>query len=283
VRLAAGVALAAVASLLYNLGLVIQTEAARREAPSVGLDAALVARLFRRARWLAGTILVAIGWPFQAAALAFAPLTVVQPTLAVGLAVPLLAAARLGDRVRSRDVAAVVAVGIGVSLVVASAPARETGWATTRVIVALALLAAAAVAASLAPRSDRGRGTGLVLGAGLAFAGGALVTKLFADATSARSWAVAVAAAALAIAAGLLGTTAQTGALQRRSAGGVAAVVFALETIVPVALAPLLFGEHWGGSPGSIAVRLAGLALALAGAIDLAATHPAEQAAATSS
>jgi drug/metabolite transporter (DMT)-like permease len=282
-RLAAGVALAAAASLLYNLGLVVQTEAARREAQSVGLDAALVARLFRRTRWLAGTILVAAGWPFQAAALAFAPLTVVQPTLAVGLFVPLLAATRLGDRVRSRDVRAVAAVAAGVSLVVAAAPARETHWATGPVVAALALLAAAAVAATTLVRAEPAHGAALVVGAGLAFAGGALVTKLVADAATARSWVVAAVAAVLAIAAGLLGTTAQTGALQRRSAGGVAAVVFSLETVLPVALAPVLFGERWSGSAGGAAVRVAGLALAIAGAVDLAATHPAEQISATSS
>ena len=282
-RLAGGVLLAAFASLLYNLGLVIQAEAARRERRSVGLDAALVARLFRRARWLTGTILVAAGWPFQALALGFAPLTVVQPTLAVGLGVPLLAAARLGDRVRPRDVGAVAAVAAGVSLVAVAAPARETHWATGRVVVALAALAAAAVAAALLARSERAHGTGLVLGAGFAFAGGALVTKLLADAVSAASWAVAVVAGVLAIAAGLLGTTAQTGALQRRSAGVVAAVVFALETVVPVALAPLLYGERWAGSAAGTTIRAAGLALAIAGAVDLAVTHPAEQASATSS
>lgn len=282
-RLALGVALAIAASLLYNLGLVVQTEAARREAHSVGLDAALVARLFRRARWLTGTILVAVGWPFQAAALAFAPLTVVQPTLAVGLFVPLLAAARLGDRVGSRDVAAVLAVGAGVSLVVAVAPARETHWAGGPVVVALAVLAGGAAAAVTLVRAERAHGTALLAGAGLAFSGGALVTKLFSDSVSARSWVVAVVAGGLAIAAGLLGTTAQTGALQRRSAGSVAAVVFSLETVVPVALAPMLFGERWSGSAGGTALRLAGLALAIAGAVDLAVTHPAEQASAISS
>jgi hypothetical protein len=50
-----------------------------------------------------------------------------------------------------------------------------------------------------------------------------------------------------------------------------------------VALAPVLFGERWSGSAGGAAVRGAGLALAIAGAVDLAAAHPAEQISATSS
>lgn len=275
-RLLAGVALAALASAFYNLGLVVQAQAARVEPAGSGLGVGLIVRLLRRSRWLVGTALVTLGWPLQALALLFAPLTVVQPALAVGLVLPLAAAARLGDPVRRRDVWAVAAVIAGVALLVVAAPPRETRASTWAVVVALAALGGVAVLAPLVARG-RARGSALVVAAGLAFSGNAVATKLASDVFARHAWLVLVAWAVVALVAGVLGTAAETGALQLRSAGGVAAVVFALETAVPVALAPLLFGERWGGSWWGVVARTGGIVLALAGAADLtrAVPHPA--------
>lgn len=278
--LLAGVALAAGASLLYNLGLVVQAEAARREPTGSGLDGRLLVRLLGRARWLAGTGLVVAGWPLQALALTRAPLTVVQPALAVGLVLPLaVGALRLGERVRARDVAAVAAVAAGVSLVVASAPPRSDETSTwLRTGVALAVVATLTAGALVLARSSRHRGQALVAAAGLAFAGASLATKLLADDFARHTWLPLVGWGAATAVAGGVGTLAETNALQVRSAGGVAALVFSLETVVPVALSPLLFGETWGASAGAVAARAAGLALAVAGAVELTRAGPVVQA-----
>lgn len=268
------------ASVFYNLGLVVQAEAARREPVGAGLAPGLLGRLVQRRRWLAGTALAAGGWPLQAFALTRAPLTVVQPALAVGLVVPLaVGAARLGEPARRRDVAGVVAVALGVSLVVAAAPPRTAETTSPlRLSLTLGIVVVAVVFSLAATRRRSGRGTALVVAAGLAYAFASLTTKLLADAFGRRAWAQLAGWGAVTAAAGATGTLAEMGALQVRAAGGVASTVFALETVVPVALSPLLFGESWSSSPGGLAIRAVGLALTLAGAIELSRAAPVVQA-----
>src|SRR5437773_562288 len=79
-------ALAAVSAACYDGAVALQAREARalEGAPGrVGGD--LVSGLLRRRGWLLATGLALAGWPFQVAALALAPVAVVQPTLALGL------------------------------------------------------------------------------------------------------------------------------------------------------------------------------------------------------
>jgi hypothetical protein len=62
--------------------------------------------------------------------------------------------------------------------------------------------------------------------------------------------------------------------LQITAASTVSALVLALETIIPVTLAPFLFGEATGGSAASIALRCAALAMTIGAAIVLTRTRP---------
>ena len=62
-----GAVLACSASLLYNVGLALQALDAREAPAEESLRPALLLRLVRRPRWLAGTGLNLLGWPLQAA------------------------------------------------------------------------------------------------------------------------------------------------------------------------------------------------------------------------
>ena len=63
-----GAVLACTASLLYNVGLALQALDARDAPAEERLRPALLRRLVRRPRWLAGTGLSGLlGWPLQAA------------------------------------------------------------------------------------------------------------------------------------------------------------------------------------------------------------------------
>jgi hypothetical protein len=241
--LAGGIALAAGAACCFDGAVALQTVEARavgEGAVGVGLLRSLIAR----PRWLAATGLAIAGWPLQIAALALAPLTVVQPALALGL-VLLLALGRrlLGEPVRPRDLAAVGVLAVGLGLLAWVAPEASHVHADTGPLAAvLGGLALAAVAPWLA----RGRLPGglLVLAAGCAYAASGVTTKLLTDgletgeAAAIAGWALASAAAAGA------GLVDEMGALQRVGAARVAAGAFAVQTAVPVAAAPLL-GEHW--------------------------------------
>src|ERR1700710_146824 len=82
-------------------------------------------RLAARPAWLASIVLSVAGFGLQVLALRHAPLSLVQPLLATGL-LGLLAfsAPGLGEHVGRREVAAVLAIVAGVTLVALADPQR---------------------------------------------------------------------------------------------------------------------------------------------------------------
>src|SRR3982750_2038795 len=95
-----GVASAAVAAACFDGGLAVQALDARAVPREHGLHPKLITRLLRRRRWVAATALAFLGWPFHLLALGLAPLSLVQPTLALGLVLLLYLGHRLlGERV----------------------------------------------------------------------------------------------------------------------------------------------------------------------------------------
>ena len=148
---AAGVALAALASVLFNAAIVIQTREAR-EVPQDrehGLQLSLMIRLLRRPRWLLGTALGLIAFPLQTIALLWAPLTAVQPADATGLLVLLFLGTRmLHEHVGRRELIAVVSIVAGIVILTIAAPKREVTQVDGAAVI-LPMLAVAVVA--LAP------------------------------------------------------------------------------------------------------------------------------------
>lgn len=75
----AGIAAAALASVLFNVGLILQALQARREPPHLALRPALILVLLRRWRWVLGSGLGLLGVLPQVFAFQVAPFVVVQP------------------------------------------------------------------------------------------------------------------------------------------------------------------------------------------------------------
>jgi drug/metabolite transporter (DMT)-like permease len=264
---AAGTGVAIAAAGCYEAAYVLQALEARGADRDRALRPGLLAQLARRPRWLGGTALSVLGAGLQVAALSLAPLTVVQPTLALGLLVLLYLGRRvLGESVGRRELAAALVLVAGVAAIVAAAPARSDA-VTSTVGLAVALVALAAAAA--APYGLRAagrpvRGEVLVLGAGCGDACAALAAKLVADALGRGAWVAAAVFAAMAAAFGLTALTSEMTALQRLPATRVAPVILVLGVIAPVALAPLVFGERWGATPLAAVGLGGGLALVAA-------------------
>ena len=105
-------------------------------------------------------------------------------------------------------------------------------------------------------------GWAFIFAAGCGYAASGLGTKLMTEASFV--WAIPTAAVA---GIALLGEMA---ALQRQGASRVAAGAFALQTAVPVLLAPTVTGEHWD-QPVAI---LGGLAVVLVASLGLGAAAP---------
>ena len=108
-----------------------------------------------------------------------------------------------------------------------------------------------------------------MLGAGLAFGWSGIATKLASDDLSSGHLVIAAAWGLATAAASAVGVLSETSSLQSRPAIQVAPVVFVTQTIVPVAVAPLLFGERFSDTPlGGVPLALS-LALLVTGAAAL--------------
>src|ERR1700710_501049 len=83
----AGVALACLASVLFNAAIVIQATEVRAVPLELGLHVSLIGKLLKRPRWLLGAALGLGAFPLQTVALLWAPLPAVPPADAAGLLV----------------------------------------------------------------------------------------------------------------------------------------------------------------------------------------------------
>jgi len=274
--LALGIAAAVIASLLYNTSIALQALEVREVPGEHGLRPSLLGRLLRNRRWLGATGLGLLGWPLEIAALLLAPLTVVQPCIASGLLLLLwLGATRLGERPGRREFLAVAAIVGGIAGVAWAAPERSTDHAgagaigLALVLVALPLLAPYALRRPLA-RNVRRLGLLATVSAGCGYAWTAIASKLLTDQLAVGTLFVAALWLATAAASEGLALLSEMSALQRRPATQMAPMMFAVQVLVPVVLAPLIFDESWAGTPLGGAALVGFIALAVAGTVLLA-------------
>lgn len=270
--LALGIVAAVAASLLYNASIALQALEAREVPHEHSLRVSLLGRLLHNRRWLGATGLGLLGWPLEIGALLLAPLTVVQPCLASGLILLLwLGATKLGERPGPREWLSVAAIVGGVAGVALVAPERSTDHAGT---ATMALALAVVAVPALLPYALRSRASSLsilaVISAGCGYAWTAIASKLLTDELAAGSLLVAVAWLATAAASEGLALLSEMSALQRRGATHVAPIMFAVQVLVPVLLAPLIFNESWGSTPLGGALLIAFMTLAVAGTVLLA-------------
>jgi drug/metabolite transporter (DMT)-like permease len=270
-----GLAAALAAAGCYETSYVVQAMEARAVDSHAALRASLLLSLARRPAWVGAISLAVAGWALQILALGLAPLTLVQPAIACGLLLLLYLGVRvLGEHVTSRQLAAAVAIVAGVTGIALCAPARVDSMAAPLPLAAVLGALGAVTVAPYASRSARGkRGPMLVASAGAADAWAAFAAKLVSDELSNGRVLRALAWAAGAAIAVLLGLTSETTALQRLPATRVAPLVLVIQTAVPVLLAPLLVGEDWGATPlGGVGIG-ASFALVAAGTLVLASSR----------
>jgi len=268
-----GVMAALMSATLYASGVTLQAIEAAQAPDDEALHFSLLKRLITRRRWIVGTLCVIGGWVMQALALTLAPITIVQPALAVSVVVLLFIGARFfGEDIQRREKAAAAAIVIGVAgLVLASPGQSDSHAAALPLTVGMSVLAVVALA-PFALRSHHRFDALVLFGAGLAYAWTGFSTKFLADEMSDGAWSFAVLWLGATVFAAVVGLLSEMTALQHRSAIRVFPVVLVVQIVVAVLLAPLLAGESW--SPDALvlvclAVSLVVVALgtrALAGA-----------------
>jgi hypothetical protein len=270
--LALGIVAAIGASLLYNASIALQALEAREVSHEHSLRPSLLGRLVRNRRWLRATALGLAGWPLEIVALLLAPLTVVQPCLASGLVLLLwLGSKRLGEKPGAREALAVGAIVAGVAGVALASPQRSTEHAAAGAIaLSLALVAIPIVAPYALRRNARTVGGLAVLSAGCGYAWTAIASKLLTDELAAGALLVGVAWLATAVVSEGLALLSEMSALQHRPATHVAPTMIAVQVLVPVVLAPLIFDESWGSTPLGGAVLVCSIAVAVLGIVLLA-------------
>lgn len=263
-----GIALAFAGGTLYAIGIVLQATEARAVSREHALKLGLLKRLAVRKRWLAGTAVGLLGWVCEAGALLVAPLTVVQPALSFGLIVLLLLGeSMLKEPFGIQEVGGVLLIIAGVTGIALVAPERSVQHASLVAVVSvLGLLAILSLLPRALGRARSAPPALVTVCAGLAFAWAALMSKFVADAIGTGSLAILPLLLAVALVASLLAMTNEMSALQTQRASAVTPVIFALEMLVPVLLAPVLVDEAWS-RPGLVVLFVA---CVLAGAILLA-------------
>jgi drug/metabolite transporter (DMT)-like permease len=262
------------AAVLYGAGTILQAVGVRRAAAAQGEG---VWRRLRAGRLYAlGLVLDSVGFLASIVALRTLPLFVVESAIASSVAVTAaLAVVFLGVRLTSREVVALVAVGIGLVALAVSARAETAAplsglapWVVLGSVVPVAglgvvglRLGGSAGAASLAATAGFGFG-----GVGIAARVVEIPPALWRLVLDPLSWAL--------VAFSLIAIVAYAAALQRGSVTTVAAMTFAVETVVPAAIGLVWLGDRV--RPGAGPIALLGFLLTLGGSIALA-RHAAEE------
>src|SRR4051812_1259482 len=267
-----GIASAAVAAACFDAGLAIQALDARDVPHEHGLHPSLLGRLVQRRRWVAGTGLAFAGWPFHLLALGLAPLSLVQPTLALGLVLLLYLGHRvLGERVGRTEMLAVGGV-VGAVAVLAWAAPPETSHhaAGARLALGLVPLGVLALIPLALPRVGiRPPATLLPFASGAAYAFTGVTSKLVVDDLRTHVIGGVVLWVALTALLGFAGLLLEMSALQLLPATHVGPNVFVVQVSVPVLLAPLVSGESWANTPLSGGVILMAVAATAVSAVVL--------------
>ena len=277
-----GIGLALLSTTADNYGLIVEKQALGQLPPvHGGRIVSFVVSLATSPRWLAGFTLMLFGLAFQVLALIFAPVTLVQPVIAAGVAVVLvLSRLVLHERLGSLQYVCVAVMALSVVLLALSAEGapvqvgRQASGVRLAVIAIASCLLALAAAVSALRASGRkhaqpgsgvafGIATGLLYGvAALAIKGlsgtlvhgrgiGGTVATLL---TSPYPYVMAVCSAA-----GLL--LFQT-ALQRCRISIVAPVSNVLGSVYFIVAGTWLFHERLPSDPVRLALRLGGILVA---------------------
>ncbi len=261
-----------VATLSYNIGIVLLALAARAEPKDRGRTS-LTAKVVVRATgsWAIG--LGILGWLFELAALTQISVTLARVIYAAGFGIMLvLARWRLGEKLESREAIGIAAIGLGIVAVGTTSPAASNvapsllGW-----VIMTAVIVPAIFFPDVLQRVTKSPGAYLSgIGAGLGYAASSLYTKGVSDLLT---FSKLLPLALLIVAAGatsLVAFSDEVRALQSGRATTIVPLVAGLQSIIPIIAASIFFGEKW---PATIEGRFllgGGIALTTFGMILLA-------------
>jgi drug/metabolite transporter (DMT)-like permease len=274
VRIAIAVVAALCAAFCFALGSLIQQGAAR-QAHARALHFGLLVALVHERRWVGGMAVTVLAFAIQAAALAFAPLALVQPLVATELlfALPMIAH-RNRLPLQPKGIIGGLSVVSGIAIFVAVSPPTRgvsvpglAAWAPA--LAGIAVLTVLSASAALRSRRTA-RVIWLAAAAAVLYALVNAVTKSSVGLLMHRGAGVLAtwepyALMAVGILSGLFGQSAF-------NAGPLSLSLPVIDTVEPVSsviLGAAVFGERLARSPGLLALQLVCGAIAAAGIVVL--------------
>jgi hypothetical protein len=270
--LLSGLGFALIGSIALNGSYLLQ-HAGSRDGPAVDLRRPWVtARALLRSRlWLAGTAAGACGSVLHIAALAAAPLALVQVFTAGGLALTVPVGARaFGQRLARSELLAVCVMVAAVSLLGLGAGAHVRAGIPAQALVVTVAIAALAAVALACPLSDRRRGRLLGAATGVLYAAADAVTKAV---TMVHGGLIAVVTSSWMVVLVLLCVAAfacfQRG-LQIGPAVPVIAVMTGTMNAVAIIIGLVVYAEPLGAAPAFAALHGVAFILAVAAGLTLA-------------
>jgi drug/metabolite transporter (DMT)-like permease len=286
-----GIAVAAISTTTYNVGLIFEKRALRR-LPAIDArhPVALARTVLRDPAWLIGFALMACGLVLQVTALTLAPVSVAQPVLSSGVVILVVASAVvLRERLGRLELGCVLAVVVAIGAIALSAAdsAGRVGHQANGLLIAAVAVPACVIAVVLGVFSLRqdpqGRGTlpgtavSYGVAAGLLYGVAALALKALSGTIVHHAGGVSGLVLAVVISPYPYLTVAcsavallifQTG-LQRCRVSIVGPVSNITGSTFFLIAGTWLFGERLPADPGALALRIGGILLAGAAVVAL--------------
>jgi hypothetical protein len=229
--------------------------------------------LFANRWWTLGILVAMAAWVFHVAALALAPISLVQSVIAGGLVLLTPLADRVfGLEVSRREWIGVLVAGAGLALLAATLgdEARDAhgDYATATLVAYVGVLTAAALACCAIPVRDAARlGPVLAVGAGLLWGGSDVTIKAASGGLAGDGLLVLLTPEALVITVlSLVGLVVSARSLQLGPPVAVIAITSAAANLVTIAAGPVVFGEPLPSDPAALVLRLVGFVAVVLGA-----------------
>ncbi|CAJ1503408.1 DMT family transporter [[Mycobacterium] burgundiense] len=266
------VALALIAALCAALGIVVRQLATRDVPADAGMSSAIVTSLLRNPLWWAGLATAAAGYGFQAAALSFGSLMLVQPLLVSALLFALPISARLaGRRVTRTEWGWALVLTLALAVFVSVAHPRQGHndpsvgtWIVVAAIVVPLVLGCVLLAAKAVGTQ---RALYLATAVGVLFGLIAVLTKLCTHRVQVGSWRTLLETPALylLVVLAVVATVLQQSALHAGALPASVPAMLVLEPVAAVLLGTMVLGEQLTArGVGLVALPCALIAMAAA-------------------
>jgi drug/metabolite transporter (DMT)-like permease len=243
-------------------------------APDVRWDAPLRSTIaLFRSRWYAIGLAVAMGsWGLHVAALALAPISLVQSIIAGGLVLLTVIADRVFDlEVSRREWIGVALTAIGLAFLAATlegaADSAHDDWAAGRLAVYAGVATALGTAMVVVSRRVRAEGLALAVAAGALWGASDICIKALSGRLDDLGAGVVLHPLAFAILAlSLYGLLVSGRSLQAGDAVPVIAVTSATANVLTIASGPIVFGEPMPGDAFGVTLRVLAFVLVIGAA-----------------